>query len=60
MIRLKNKDINPDILEKIENCSQEDNVKNFIFELLDLEYDKRDESKPIMKKKYRKLIDQYK
>ncbi len=53
-------DINPKILEKVENSGQPDNIKNFIYEILKLEYDKLDETNPRLKEDYKKLIKEYK
>lgn len=55
-----NSDINQDILDKIKNSSQPENIKGFLYEILDLEYDHIDESNPQLKKEYVKLINQYK
>lgn len=55
-----NEDINPEILEKIKNSSQPNNVKEFLYEVLDLEYDKSDEAQPRVKSEYTKLITKYK
>ena len=49
-------DINKEILIKLrENDSVGDNVKNFIHDALKLEYEEKDKSRPILKKKYLKL-----
>ena len=53
-------EINPDILEKIKNSSQYESMKKFLFKILELEYDKLDESNPKLKDDYVKLIDKYK
>ena len=53
-------EINPDILEKIKNSSQSESMKKFLFKILELEYDKLDESNPKLKDDYVKLIDKYK
>lgn len=55
-----NEEINPEILEKIKNSSQPENVKQFLYEVLDIEYDKSDESQPRVKKEYNELIAKYK
>lgn len=57
---IKNKEINPEIITKVKESNQPDNVKEFIFKLLDLEYEKRDEERPAMKDPYVKLIKKYK
>lgn len=57
---IKNKEINPEIIAKVKESNQPDNVKEFIFELLELEYEKRDEDRPYMKEPYVKLIKKYK
>lgn len=53
-------EINPDILKKIENSSQPESMKKFLFKILELEYDKLDENNPKLKEDYVKLIDKYK
>ena len=53
-------EINPDILEKIKNSTQSESMKKFLFKILELEYDKLDESNPKLKDDYVKLIDKYK
>jgi hypothetical protein len=52
-------DINKDILNKIENCNEPENIKNFLKDALQLEYDVNDQSKPNLKKKYIKMIYTY-
>ena len=52
-------DINPQIREKIENSSQPENVKYFLIKILEVEYDKIDESNVKLKDEYLKLIKQY-
>ena len=53
-------DINPNILEKIDRSSQPENMKQFLHEILELEYEKLDESNPKLKGAYVKLIKEYK
>lgn len=53
-------DINPNILEKIKQSSQPDNVKEFLYDILELEYEKLDESNPKLKDQYIRLINQHK
>lgn len=53
-------DINPNIVKKIKNSSESENLKNFLYEILELEYDHIDETKPQLKKDYFKLINNYK
>lgn len=53
-------EINPDILKKIENSSQSENMKKFLFKILELEYDKLDETNPKLKDDYVKLVNKYK
>lgn len=53
-------DINKEILIKLrENESIDDNIKNFIHEALKLEYKEKDNSRPALKQKYLKLIEEY-
>lgn len=52
-------DINPQIREKIENSSQPENVKYFLIKILEVEYDKIDESNVKLKDEYLKLINKY-
>ena len=52
-------DINPQIREKIEYSSQPENVKYFLIKILEVEYDKIDESNVKLKDEYLKLIKQY-
>lgn len=51
-------EINPDILDKVKK--QPNNIKEFLFEVLELEYDKIDEKNPKLKDDYIKLIKKYK
>lgn len=53
-------DINPEILAKIEKSDQLENVKKFLNEALQLEYDYMDYSKPRLKKKYSDMVRKYK
>lgn len=53
-------DINPNIIKKIKNSSESENLKNFLYEILELEYNHIDETKPQLKNVYFKLIDNYK
>ena len=53
-------DINPKIIEKIRESSQPENVKEFLYDILELEYDKIDEANAKLKDDYLKLINQYK
>ena len=53
-------DINPNIIEKIRNGSQPENVKEFLYDVLELEYEKIDETNAKLKDDYLKLINQYK
>ena len=52
-------DINPQIREKKENSSQPENVKYFLIKILEVEYDKIDESNVKLKDEYLKLINIY-
>lgn len=53
-------DINPNIVKRIKNSSESENLKNFLYEILELEYNHIDETKPQLKKDYFRLIDNYK
>lgn len=53
-------DINPNILQKIRSSSQPKNMQDFLEEILELEYEKLDESNPKLKGAYVKLIKEYK
>lgn len=53
-------DINPNIIEKIRDSSQPENVKEFLYDVLELEYEKIDEANAKLKDDYIKLINQYK
>ena len=53
-------DINPKIIEKIRESSKSENVKEFLYDILELEYEKIDETNAKLKDDYIKLINQYK
>lgn len=53
-------DINPAIINKIKNSDETESMKNFLYEILELEYDHIDESKPRLKNDYIGLINTYK
>ncbi|MGI6448190.1 MAG: hypothetical protein ACOX01_06210 [Methanobrevibacter boviskoreani] len=53
-------DINPAIINKIKNSDETESMKNFLYEILELEYDHIDESKPRLKNDYIRLINTYK
>lgn len=53
-----NAEINPNILKKVDK--QPENIKNFLYEILELEYSKIDEESPNLKEDYMKLIKFYK
>lgn len=53
-----NAEINPNILKKVDE--QPENIKNFLYEILELEYDKLDEKNPSLKDEYMRLIKYYK
>lgn len=53
-------DINPNIIKKIKDSSESKNVKDFLYEILKLEYDHIDVTKPQLKEDYFRLIDTYK
>ncbi|MBE6500209.1 MAG: hypothetical protein E7Z80_06680 [Methanobrevibacter thaueri] len=55
----KEKLINKEILDKIYNLDEPDNVKDFIIKALVWEYDNIDEKKPRVTKKYNSLIDKW-
>lgn len=55
----KEKLINKEILDKINNLHEPDNVKNFMIKALIWEYDNIDEKKPRVTAKYDKLIDNW-
>lgn len=55
----KQAEINPNILNKVGEIKSE-KIKEFLFEVLDLEYDKLEEARPNLKKDYLQLIDNYK
>lgn len=60
---MRNKDkseINPDIIEKINNCSASENVKECIKELIDFEYENLDQYHLKYKDKYLKSIEKWK
>ena len=53
-----NAEINPNILKKVDE--EPENIKDFLYEILELEYDRLDEKNPILKDDYIKLIKIYK
>lgn len=53
-------DINPKIIELINNSSKPTNIKECLFEIMEMEYEKMDVDKPKLKDKYIKLINKYK
>ena len=53
-----NAEINPNILKKVDK--QPENIRDFLYEILDLEYDRLDEKNPQLKDDYIKLIKMYK
>lgn len=55
----KEKLINKDILDKINDLDEPDNVKNFIKKALVWEYDNIDEKRPRVTPKYNSLIDKW-
>ena len=55
----KEKLINKEILEKIDNLGEPDNVKNFIRKALIWEYDNIDEQRPRVTAKFDSLIDKW-
>ncbi len=55
----KEKFINKEIIDKINNLEVSDNIKNFIINALIWEYDKIDEQKPPVTKQYDSLINKW-
>ena len=55
----KEKLINNEIMEKIDNLDEPDNVKEFIRKALIWEYDNIDEKRPRVTSKYDSLIDKW-
>lgn len=53
-------ELNPDILNKIEQSSVSKNIKDFLLEVLEFEYDHIDEAQPRFKDAYTKSIEKYK
>lgn len=53
-------DINPKIIEKIRESDKPDKFKDFLYEVLELEYEKIDETNAKFKTDYIKLVNQYK
>jgi len=53
-----NNNINDKIIEKINEISDK-NIKDFIIEALEIEYEFRDYDKPRNKEKYNNLIEKY-
>lgn len=53
-------DINPNIINKIKDSQESESMKDFLYKILELEYDHIDEAKPPLKKEYSKLIETYK
>lgn len=53
-----NAEINPNILKKVDE--QPENIRDFLYEILDLEYHRLDETNPNLKDDYIKLIRFYK
>lgn len=52
-------EINPNILKKIDEIDEK-NVREFLYEILEIEYEKIDETNPKLKDDYVKLIKRYK
>lgn len=52
-------EINKEIIDKLKESENDENIKNFINEALKLEYSVIDEKRPVLKTKYLKLIDNY-
>lgn len=56
---VKKTDINENILEKIDEITKNEDMRNFLKEALQKEYDKRDESERAFGKEYSKLVEKY-
>ena len=56
---VKKTDINDNILEKIDELTKNEDMRNFLKEALQKEYDKRDESERAIGKEYSKLVEKY-
>ena len=52
-------EINKEILDKIDESDESDNVKDFIRKALEWEYEKIDEQNKKKKKKYDNLVKRY-
>lgn len=59
-MNLDKSNINNEILDKIDNINQPDNVKEFIKQLLEFEYEVSDRTKPTFSNKYKKFVKEYK
>lgn len=55
-----NSEINPNILEKVRESDAPENVKEFLFDILEIEYEKLDENNARLKDAYIKRINEYK
>ena len=53
-----NAEINPNILKKVDE--QPENIRDFLYEILELEFDKLDQKNPVLKDEYIELIRIYK
>lgn len=53
-------DINKEILEKIQESEKGENIKKFIIDALQFEYDNDSKSNPQFRETYRKLINENK
>lgn len=58
MKNLKKSDINIQILDKIDSCDESDEIKKFIKDALEFEYEHVDERKVDFRKDYEKLINE--
>lgn len=57
-VNVMNAEINPNILKKVDE--QPENIRDFLYEILELEYDKLDQKNPVLKDEYIELIRIYK
>lgn len=56
---MKKSNINPVILEIIDEMEMKDNEKNYIFDALNLEYENSDKKKPQLKDKYSEYVEEH-
>ena len=53
-------DINQEILNKVNSSNQSENVKSFIREALEFEYNNITQNKPRFSEEYKRLVQHYK